>query len=237
MPAINYQLVDSGQIGAPGPGPTRLPIVGVKQWAVSQTWAAGDKVQCGAFLFSTVAGGAGAATGNGPSPQYLTDNACTWVLVGGISNLTVSDAVQAMDLGTILVGSDPNYGRGEFMYVKFTGSTAIVAGDWIAVERYSMTGTQATTTTRASVGIAMGSHALNVATPTYGWVMLRGIHTNGKANATCAINSTLYMLAAGAATTTSAAGTGINSAICKVAVANGQATFDLYWPMMNGTVA
>jgi len=182
MAAINYQIVDASKLGAPGPGPTRLPIVGYTTWAINTVYGAGAKVQNGAFLFSTVAGGTSAASGNGPSPQYLTDNSVTWVLVGGVSNLTVSDATQQMDLGTTLTGSDPTYGVGEFIYVKLTGSTAIVAGDAVIINRAAMTAVQAasgaTGTSRGLCGLAMGSHALNVATPTYGWVMLRGVHSH-----------------------------------------------------------
>lgn len=236
MAAQNYTPVDL-RMGTSAPGPYAKGPSGYVQWTASQTWAAGATCYNGGFLFRTVSGGAGATSGNGPSPIYLTDASCTWVLVGGANPFTVSESSPSCDLGEIVKGRDDAFGLAEFMYVKFTGSTAIVAGDFIAVDRYGMTGTQATTTSRGLIGIAMGSHALNTATPTYGWVMIRGVHVFGKANATCAINSTIYMLAAGTPTTASTAGTGVSGVIAKVAAANGQATFDVYYPYMAGTVA
>jgi hypothetical protein len=240
MPAVNYQINDAGKIGAPGPGPSRMPATGYKTWAVSQTWAAGDKVQNGAFLFSTVAGGAGAASGNGPAPNFLTDNACTWVLVGGVTNLTVSDAVQAMDLGTSVVGSDPTYGAGEFMYVKFTGATNIVAGDFCQLNRATLTCIQAAsgaiTTGRGAIGVAMGSHALATATPTYGWIMVRGVHTHANIATGVSTNVFLYLSATpGRCAVGVVAGYSCTGAIGRIAdAASNVGAVEVWWPACTG---
>lgn len=95
---------------------------------------------------------------------------------------TVSnDIVQQFQLGRIATGSDPTYGEAYFMYVKFTGATAIAAGDLVEVNRYAKTATQSNGGTpgvgkTTFYGVAMSAQALNVATPTYGWVMVKGVH-------------------------------------------------------------
>lgn len=207
------------------------------KWAASQTWTPGAFCTNGGFLFRTVAGGAGATSGRGPSPRYLTDGSCTWELFSGASTFTSSELTPSCDLGLVASAKDDTFGVAELVYAKLSGSTAITAGDWVAINRAGGAGTQATTTTRGPVGISMASHALDAATPRYGWILVRGIHVFGKAAATCAVNAPLYMQAAGTASTTASAGTGISGAVARVAAANGQAVFELYRPSMNGTVA
>ena len=105
----------------------------------------------------------------------------------GIPDFYVSnDATQQFELGRIASGQDvataSPYGDAEFMYVKFTGSTNIAAGDFVLVNRYAKTGTGSGTggapgaSKTTFYGIAMAAQTLATATPTYGWVMIRGVH-------------------------------------------------------------
>jgi len=241
--AMMYKLADSAKLGGPSSGPAGL-FPGAPLWAISTVYAAKSYVQNGGFIFYTSAGGTSAASGVGPTPQYLTDNSVTWTLVGGATNITASEATQSNPLGWLAEGIDlgPNsYDNADFIYMKMTGSTNIVAGDFVQMNRASKTCTQSPTALASAnspipIGIAMGSHALATATPTYGWVMIRGVcdganvTTGGTAGYCCSLG----------AATGRVLGTGyvsnktIEGAILLATAANNQGTVELYWPMASG---
>jgi hypothetical protein len=239
MAACNYKLIDSGKSGASPAGPVGLPG-SITQWAVSTTWAAGAIVQNGAFLFKTTAGGAGAASGNGPSPQYLVDSSCTWILIGGCTNITASESTPSVEPGLILSGLDPNCGIGEFIYTKLTGATAMKAGDFVCINFGAMTAVLAASgaiaTGRGMLGIVMGNHALNVTTPLYGWVMLRGTHTHANVTTGVSTNVFLFLTAtAGRCAITTVATYSADGVIGRVAdAANNVGQVDVLWPSCTG---
>lgn len=172
--AVAYKAV--GRKFGGGPGNSNA-VPAATPWKISTVYAAGAQVVSGGFAFSTVAGGTSASSGSGPNPLALTDNTVTWVLIGPVLPLYGSEAAQTAELGVEEEGVDPTYGVGRFVYAKFTGSTAVKAGDWVVIDRASKTATLLSTSSAVGrVGIAMGPHALDVATPTYGWVMVDGIH-------------------------------------------------------------
>ncbi len=237
-------------------GATNVPLWNT---LVGTTPAVGTLAQNGGFLLKCSVSGACAANGVGPTPQYLTDNAATWVLTGaaqpgqsGVSPLCGADyladpitgIVQRHELGLVCLAKDfgPNdYGIGEFMYVKFTGATDIVAGDFVQVNRASKTATQSPTALASAnspvpVGIAMANHKLSATTPSYGWIMIRGVHdganvtTGGTAGCCCSLGAAAgRVLGTGYVVNKS-----IEAAFLLAAAANNVGTVELYWPMASG---
>jgi hypothetical protein len=146
------------------------------QWTASQTWAALATCVNNGYLFRTVAGGAGNTSGDGPSQSNLTDASCTWVAVGPLNSLYAQDAAATLPVNTKIAGYSPDFGDGEFVYVKFSGTVA--AGDLVQYDTYAGTGVAAPTT---QVGGSMYGISMAIqASGTYGWIMLRGVH--GAAN-------------------------------------------------------
>jgi hypothetical protein len=235
--AVNYKFIDD-KIGLTS---SAIPTAGVPAWVASTVYAALSQVTRGGFLFATVAGGTSSTVG--PTPQYLTDGTVTWVLKGPVGGPCQSDSSAKHELGYIALAKDDTYGVAELIYVKFTGATAIVAGDAVQIDRSGITCPQTGTTLASSnspiaVGIAMGSHALDVATPTYGWVLIRGVHDN--ANVTTSSTSG-YVCSLGAAAGR-VLGTGyvsnktIHGMIARSISANNQGAVELFYPMASGVV-
>ena len=140
-------------------------------WSANQTWAALSTCTNAGYLFRTVAGGAGATSGPGPSQANLTDASCTWVAVAPLNSIYGQDSAATLPLGTVITGYSPDLGEAEFQYIKFTGTTA--AGDFVKVDLYGAAAVQtAAATDFGPVAVAMASQSSG----TYGWVMLRGIH-------------------------------------------------------------
>jgi hypothetical protein len=171
--SIGYKLSDlhiglGPAQGAANPSiPGYLPPV---PWTASQTWAALATCYNNGFLFRTVAGGAGATSGGGPSQSALTDASCTWVAVGPLNPLYASDAAATVPVGTVAKITSPDYGEGEAIYVKFTGTVA--AGDCVVYDTYAQTGViQPTTFVAGPVGIALAIQANG----TFGWLLIRGV--------------------------------------------------------------
>lgn len=143
-------------------------------WVASTTWAALSTCTNNGFLFRTVAGGAGNTSGDGPSQASLTDASCTWVAVGPLNSLYGQDAAATLPVGTVVKGVSPDFGEGEFIYVKFSGTVA--AGDACVYDTYAGTCVvQPTSFVNGLEGIAMAAQASG----TYGYLMIRGIHGAG----------------------------------------------------------
>ena len=112
-----------------------------------------------------------------------------------------NDATQQFELGLVISGQDvataSPYGEASFMYVKFTGATSIVAGDFVQINRYAATCIQSPATAPGAskttfYGIAMAAQTLASATPTYGWVMLRGVHDAANVAGSGTLGNVLY---------------------------------------------
>jgi hypothetical protein len=246
--AALYKYVDGGRLGgSPGLGTPQGPAQ-YKQWTAAEVVPALAIRQNGGFVFSTVAGGTAAASGIGPTPSLLTDNTVTWVLVGSIGGLYASnDATQRFPLGAIQKGEDqgPNaYGEAEFRYVKFTGATAIKAGDFVAIDAQGQTATLTPAAGNGQykvtvIGVAMAPQALNVATPTYGWVMVRGIFDGANVAGTFTVGTNLsgYSTAGAVeakAGTFTVANFIFDGSVLRAGAAQYACTVELYWPICSG---
>jgi hypothetical protein len=158
----------------------------------------------------------------------------------GVPNLYASDTTAKVVLGTTVKGYDSAasaYGEAEFRYVKFTGSAAIVAGDFCAFNGAAFTCIQASTATKAhAIGVAMAAQALNTTTPLYGWVMIRGIHDNANiANAVASADNVLGVGATLGRAVATAATVSIPGAINRLQAASGNlGIVELQWPLSLG---
>jgi hypothetical protein len=175
---IGYRLADLTIGLTPAVAPPNAPA-GYQPpipWAASITWTALATCTNNGYLFRTVAGGAGNTSGDGPSQTNLTDSSCTWVAVGALNPLYGTDAAATLPVNTKVRGISPDFGEGEFVYVKFSGT--IAAGDNVQYDTYGGTAVAASNTTADGwvCGISMAIQASG----TYGWIMIRGVH--GAAN-------------------------------------------------------
>jgi hypothetical protein len=157
----------------------------------------------------------------------------------GVPDLGNSDSTAKFTLGTICKGFDTStsaYGEGEFIYVKFTGAAAIAAGDFVGVDRYAKTAVGATTSTVLNlIGLAMAAQALNVATPAYGWVMIRGVHDGANvATGVAAGKLAVQASPAGRVIASGGAGNKIDAAINKITSVSNVSTVELIWPTATG---
>jgi hypothetical protein len=151
-------------------------------------------------------------------------------LLIGAPPLNVSgDTTQRIALGTIALGRDPTYGEGEFLYMKFTGTT--VAGDFVIPDRFALTCTQSpTSATKGPVGISMAAQASG----TYGWVLVRGVHDAANVATSTAANALLSGSSTAGRASTGVANYNFDVALCKTLAASNLATVELYWPVING---
>lgn len=170
---IGYRFSDPRLGFGPAASPTTSPGV-APQWTASQTWAALAYCVNNGYLFRTVAGGAGNTSGDGPSQSNLVDASCTWVAVGPVSPLYAQDAAATVTLGTIAKGVSPDFGEGDFLYVKFTGTVA--AGDIVVYNTYASTGVVAPVLGSAVTGCLYGIAMAAQANGTFGWLMIKGVH-------------------------------------------------------------
>src|SRR5574337_334280 len=241
-----YKSTDGGHLGVPAAN-SPAGAQAVKQWLAGTVYPALAIVQNGGFVFSTVAGGTSAAASIGPTPGALTDNTVTWVLLGSIGGLYVSnDATQRMALGTVIEGEDsgPNmYGKAEFRYVKFTGASDIQAGDVIAIDAQGQTGVGCPAAAPGAnkgqiFGVAMAPQKLSAATPTYGFVMIRGVFDGASVKTTFTAGAVLSgggsVGAVKADAATPLANYILDGALLRAGAAQYQATVELYWPISSG---
>ncbi len=245
-----YKYVDASRLGG-SPGAAPQGAAAYKMWAASEVVPAGAIRQNGGHVYSTVAGGTCAATGVGPTPGALVDNTVTWVLVGSIGGLYASsDTVQRFPLGAICKGEDqgPNsYGEAEFRYVKFTGATDLVAGQFVKLDAQGQTGVAlpagpGTANAAFMTGIVMANQKLSANTPLYGWVMIRGVFDGASVVTTFTAGQLLCGSAtAGAAQAANAgalAGANVNYAldgsVFRAGAAQYACTVELYWPICSG---
>ena len=222
-----------------------IPL-GALLWKGGTTWAAGAVVQNGNFLFTTAAGGAGAASGIGPTRLALVDASCTWTVMGSCSGLSAIETTPSQELGFTAAARDfgPNaYGAIDARYTKFTGAAAITAGSFVVFDGYGQTCTASPTAAPGSnkgslVGIAMGSPALNVTSPLYGWVMVRGVYDGANVITTFTAGAVL----SGSATAGAAIGNAVaptanylfDLAILRAGSAVGACSVEVYWPICTG---
>lgn len=88
--------------------------------------------------------------------------------VVGHQALTETSTVQNHPVGTIVKGSDPTYGIGEFIYLKGVAST--VVGDCVVWDNAFAT-TRAVAASRGPVGISLSANVANQ----WGWYQISGL--------------------------------------------------------------
>jgi hypothetical protein len=172
---IGYRFADRDVGLTPADAPPNI-LSGTQAipWAPSLTFAALSYCTNNGYLFKTTAGGAGNTSGDGPSQTNLTDASCTWVAVGPLNGLYGSDSAATLPLGTLVKGISPDFGEGEFVYVKFTGT--VLAGDTVVYNTYAATATTAPVLAAAVTGCLYGISMAVQASGTFGWIMIRGVH-------------------------------------------------------------
>lgn len=210
---------------SPGDGPTI--VTGGPQWKANTVYPAGAIVVNGPFAFSTVAGGTSSAVANasGPVPNVLADGTVTWVLLGlndgvqgAIAGLYGAEKEQKHELGTLAEVKDAgpdDFGIGEVEYVKFTGT--VVAGDFVAINRFAKTCTQLPASPGANAYVRVGIALCSAASGQYGWVLVRGIHDTANVATGATADALVVASAAGrvTGTATAAAATNIGGAVIR----------------------
>jgi hypothetical protein len=151
----------------------------------------------------------------------------------GSPPLNVSgDATQRIAVGDIVLGRDPLYGIGEFIYVKFTGAAA--AGDLLVIDRAAGTCTQSPAAAAGALGRSVGVSMAAQPVGSYGFAMVRGVHDA----ANVATGTAAGVLLSGSATAgrgaTGVANYNLDVATVKTLAAANVATVELYWPVVNG---
>lgn len=100
-------------------------------------------------------------------PPITSAETATSIVIGGT---TVTR--YAWDLGDIRLAKDPDYGVGEFIYLKGVGSTAV--GDWVGYSPGTFTSVRAVADGKYPLAVAMA--ACNTTTKA-GWYQISGIAT------------------------------------------------------------
>lgn len=96
----------------------------------------------------------------------------TWQItdaVVGSQPIASFDTVQKHPFGTIVRAKDPDYGEGEFIYLKGVASTLV--GDWVLYKEDDWTTERLVADSIGPVAIAMSA---NILATTYGWYQIRG---------------------------------------------------------------
>ena len=149
----------------------------------------------------------------------------------GYGPLTAVDTVQQVPLGSRVLGVDPTYGEGEFIYLK--GVALTVAGNAVVYdEAYATTRTVAAS--RGPVAVAMAATVAN----TYGWFQIFG-HAVVTAGTVAADTQAQTSATAGSLDDTATAAQHIKGAKFMTAdgtPAAGQAIIALTYPSADGTL-
>jgi hypothetical protein len=149
-------------------------------------------------------------------------------LVGSI------DTVAKVSVGTILRATDPDYGAGEFIYLKGVASTAV--GTWVTYNMDDGTTTRLAANAIGPVAVAMAATVVD----TWGWYQISG-KAVGLALALYADNALVYATAtAGSVDDAVVAGDRVKNAIGASAVGTpsaGLAEFEIQRPWMDDATA
>lgn len=152
----------------------------------------------------------------------------TDLILGGPSDMTVTDSTPKFPVGTRIKGFDSTaQNTGEFIYLPGVASTPI--GGAVVYDLFAKTTTLATTGSRGPVAISM---AANTSSSTYGWYQVFGVAKVLETGATA--GSKPYLGAtAGTLTATVVATQGIDGMVYKTAdgtPAAGFAYAELHFP-------
>jgi hypothetical protein len=146
--------------------------------------------------------------------------------LAGMQKLTVSSPTKQHDLGTIVTGSDPVLGAGEFIYTQMP-ATAVAVGDVLTYPNSLAVAGAASN--NGPCGVAMAAHA--VAPPTnYGWLQIGGRAVTKFTGANFAVGAPAYLGAASAAIAAVTATDQIFNAFAATVGAGGFVNLDLNRP-------
>lgn len=229
--AVRYRFVDE-KLGLSSGGGLQT---GTADWVGATAYTVGQVVRNGGFYYKCSVAGTSAAS-PGPSPNTLTDNTVTWVLGTSAMPTTASDSTQLHELGYIALGKDTSagdYGIGEFIYVKFTGTVA--PGDFVIVDRQGKTAVQTPgaapgASKFSAIGISMGAQTSGA----FGWVMIRGIHDQANVTAALTVGTVLSGGAVAGRANQAVANYILDGSVLRVAGVVGTGTVELYWPACSG---
>ena len=148
----------------------------------------------------------------------------------GLPALQTNHATQGdTALGTIVQARDPDYGEGEFIYLKGVASTAV--GSWVTYNTDDFTTTLLAANAIGPVAIAMSACVANE----FGWYQISG-KALGKCLTAFADNARVWITGtAGSVDDASVAGDGVNLAkgASLTAVGSGVADFEIHRPWVN----
>ena len=87
--------------------------------------------------------------------------------LAGYQAIAVTDTTKNHDLGTVVQGTDPTYGSGEFIYLQGVASTAV--GDVVRITT-GFTTVRGVASGRGKCAVAMSANVANQ----YGWYQISG---------------------------------------------------------------
>jgi hypothetical protein len=152
----------------------------------------------------------------------------------GLPEITATDTEAKVKVGTIVCAEDPDYGAGEFIYLKGLASTAV--GSWVT---YNMDDGSTALLAANAIGPVAVAMSANVANQ-YGWYQIGG-KAVGKALTGYADNGLVYATAtAGSIDDAVVAGDRVKRAKGASAVgtpSSGLAEFEIDRPFMDDATA
>lgn len=152
----------------------------------------------------------------------------------GHKAVALNSSTQDHPLGTIVQGYDPDYGAGEFIYLKGVASTAV--GSWVTYNADDFSTALLAANAIGPVAVAMSACVANE----FGWYQISG-KAIGKALANYADNGLVYATAtAGSVDDAVVAGDRVKGALGASAVgtpSSGLAEFEIHRPWMDDATA
>lgn len=158
----------------------------------------------------------------------------------GIQPIAVNSATQNHPLGTIITAVDPNYGTGEFIYLKGVAST--VAGSVVTYggvsggfPTYQTTLAPATANLAVPLAVALSA---NVAAQ-FGWYQISGMAVAATNGTLAAGPAPVYLAGSGQLSSTAVAGKQVSGAINVTATgtpATGLAVVEIDRPSAQGAI-
>lgn len=149
----------------------------------------------------------------------------------GAQPIADTSTTQNHELGQRIKAKDPDYGIGEFIYLK--GASSTVAGSWVT---YSADDWTTTLLAANAIGPVAVSMSANAASTSYGWYQIFGKVASGKCLTSFADNGIVWCTAtAGSVDDASVAGDLVSGArgASTTVVSSGVAEFEIHYPFVD----
>lgn len=153
----------------------------------------------------------------------------------GAQPISETSTTQNHDLGQRIQAKDPDYGIGEFIYLKGVAST--VAGSWVTYNADDWTTALLAANAIGPVAVSMSA---NAAATSYGWYQISGKVASGKCLTQFADNGRVYITAtAGSVDDASVAGDVVHGAkgASTTVVSSTVAEFEIHYPFVEDRVS